>query len=102
MPHGEKNHTSTSSKRTHIQKPISQTTSFLAVEDWKVPDTSLVESQGSELRDSDYVMVEDREWGDKEVMDDVRPGRRCIADEKSVQASNGVHKAGAMTTSEGG
>jgi hypothetical protein len=49
------------SNRIDILKPISRITSLLAVEDWGAPSTSLLEPSGSELSESDYVEVEDRE-----------------------------------------
>jgi hypothetical protein len=88
-------------RKNDMQKPVSRIISLLAVEDWEVPDTSLLERLGDELSDSDYVMVEDREWSDDELMDDARPGRRCVADDRGVKASKNVQEAGAMTMSDG-
>jgi hypothetical protein len=74
------------------KKPISRITYFLAVEDWEVSDTTLVERNGSELSESDYIIVEDREWSDDNLMDNSRPGRRCVADNKGVKSSNNAQE----------
>ncbi|KAH7094391.1 hypothetical protein FB567DRAFT_542848 [Paraphoma chrysanthemicola] len=39
-------------------------------------DTSSISPHGSELSDSDWIEVSDREYTDEDLMDDARPGRR--------------------------
>jgi hypothetical protein len=45
-------------------------------EDWLIPDNSLVEPRGSEASDSDFIIVEEVEYSDEDLMNDGRPGRR--------------------------
>jgi hypothetical protein len=89
------------SKKHEVQMPISRIFSLLAVGDWEVPETSLLEPSGSELSDSDFVMVEYREWTDEELMDDARRGRRFVRDlQQGGEEADEVQETSAMTTLE--
>jgi hypothetical protein len=55
------------------------TTSWSTADPSDDVDTIKVEPRDDELSNVDWIEVADREWDNKQLMDDARPGRRTVA-----------------------
>jgi hypothetical protein len=71
-------------------------------EDWQIPDTSLVEPRGSEASNSNFVIVEEVEYSDEDLMDDTRPGRRKGQVDEQLEAQCIVMVARKVGSRKGG
>jgi hypothetical protein len=70
------------------------------VEDLEALDTCRVEPRDEEMCESDWIEIDDREWSDKQLADDARPGRRMGSDNGELKLQSIVQDGKRLSRGE--